>query len=493
MSRLPIVVATALALAGCAAHPPPPAVAGPAPQPLAVAVAPPPEPSPLAPLPEPFPAAPDRPRPSPAGTWIGAAGDSELLLAGERETYLGVWVDVPVIAREVHAPVALSLVIDTSGSMTGAKIAHARGAARDLVQHLADGDLVAIETFADEALERVPPTVLGPSTRPAILAAIASIRASGGTNMFDGLRAGESRVLAAPASYAVRRVLVISDGMANIGPSSPEILGQLAARGADRGVQVTAIGVGLEYDERTLNALAVRSSGRLYHLGEPRDMEAILARELELLDSTMATDAVVEIVPAPGVQLLGAEGVRADRVDGALHVPLGSMFGGQHRELAVRVRVAAPEAGGARPLASGRLRFRDPADGGVERMQEVVARYEITSDATAVERRANARTRAIVSVQEAAQIAVRAAQQLNAGQADEAGRDLARVEARLRDGAKKADDAQVRARMEQAAASMGAARAVAQRAAAAPAAAKPAAMRAGALDVNSAGMKAMGY
>jgi Ca-activated chloride channel family protein len=475
-----------LAVSGCAASPVVP-VAAPASAPLAVA-----GPPHAAPATEPT--TQDRPRAPASGSWIGAAGESELLLAGDRQSWLGVWVDVPSAARVVHAPVAVSLVIDTSGSMSGAKIEHARLAARELVEHLSDGDLVSVETFSDDARERVPPTVLGPATRGAVLASIASIAANGGTNMFDGLRAGESRALGAPSRYPVRRVIVVSDGMANVGPSSPDILGQLAARGADRGVQVTAIGVGLEYDERTLNALAVRSSGRLYHLGEPREMESILARELDLLESTMATDAVVEIVPAPGVQLLGVEGARADREGEALRVPLGSMFGGQHRELAVRVRVTSPgEANGARALASVRLRFRDPGDGGLERLQEVVARYETTTDATAVERRANARTRAIVSMQDAAQIAVRAAQAVNAGQLDTADRDLARAEQRLADAAKKADSAELRARMEKAAAGMSAARAVAQRAAAAPAAARPAAMRAGALDINHKGMEAAGY
>lgn len=490
MPRLPLALLVVLALAGCAERSRPPVIAA-RPAPVAVAVDP-AEPSAVV-EPDPFPGSPDRPFPAPPGTWIGAAGDSELLLAGDRETFLGVWVDVPTAMHVVHAPVAVSLVIDTSGSMAGAKIDHARTAARRLVEHLADGDLLSVETFSDEARERVSPTVLAPSTRAGILAEIRAIGASGGTNMFDGLRAGEARALGASARYPVRRVVVVSDGMANIGPSSPDILGQLAARGADRGVQVTAIGVGLEYDERTLNALAVRSSGRLYHLGDPRELEAILGRELDLLEATMATEAVVEIVPAPGVQLLGVEGVRAERVDGALHVPLGSMFGGQHRELAVRVRVNAPEDGGARPLASVRLRFHDPAEGGLERVQEVVARYEISNDAVAVEHRANARTRAIVSVQDAAQVAVRAAQQVNSGHLAEADRDLARAQARLEDGAKKAGSAELRSRMEQAATSMSAARSVARKAAAAPAAARPAAMRAGALDLNSAGMKALGY
>ena len=69
---------------------------------------------------------------------------------------------------------------------------------------------------------------------------------------------------------AVRSAMKIClDGRANVGPSSPEALGDLAARGTEDGVQVSAIGVGLDYDERTLGELARRSSGRMYHLEEP--------------------------------------------------------------------------------------------------------------------------------------------------------------------------------------------------------------------------------
>src|SRR5262249_13691636 len=150
-------------------------------------------------------------------------------------------------------------------------------------------------------------------------------------------------------------------------------------------VQVSAIGVGLDYDERTLNALAVRSSGRLYHLEEPRDMTAILDREVGLLQATAAAGAFVEIAPAPGVTIVAADGVRvAWQSGGVARVPLGTMFGGQHREMVLRVRVNAGSAAGGNEaghaLASVRLHFHDPADGGVERVQEVVARYQVTTD-----------------------------------------------------------------------------------------------------------------
>jgi Ca-activated chloride channel family protein len=291
---------------------------------------------------------------------------------------------------------------------------------------------------------------------------------------------------------------MISDGMANVGPSSPEVLGALASRGADGGVQVSAIGVGLDYDERTLDALAVRSSGRLYHLDEPREMTAILDREVGLLQATAATGAFVEISPAPGVQILGADNVRFDwQGGGVARVPLGTMFGGQHREMVLRVRVNAGAGEGAgdggKALASVRLHFRDPADGGVERVQEVVARFQITSDRARIEASANERTRTIMASQGAAAITVAAAQQINEGRFAAADQQLAEAEAKLKAAAAQAKDEAARQRVMAAATRVSAARASVRADAAAPSPPKPAATRAKALKMNHAAMMDMGF
>jgi Ca-activated chloride channel homolog len=435
----------------------------------------------------------DEPSKPASGPWVGAAGASDFVLTGTSDTVLGVWVDVPAAAHKGHAPAAVAMVIDTSGSMGGSKMENARVAARSFVEKLSDGDIVSIHTFADDASERVPPTVLSSSTRAAISRVIANLEPSGSTNLFDGLRLGENRTFSAPATHAVRRVVVISDGIANVGPSSPEVLGELAARGAQSGVQVTALGVGLDYDERTLNALAVRSSGRLYHLSEPREMSAMLERELSLLQATAATGAFVEIMPAPGVQLLGADGVRADWASGgALRIPLGTMFGGQHREMLVRLRVSAA-GDGTHPLASVRFHFQDPADGNLERVQEVVARYQVTTDRQALVQHQNAKTQTIVATQEAAQVTIAAAQKLNDGRFDMADKDLAVAENKLRASAAQAASADDKKRIMASATKISSVRAAAKAAAAAPAATSAPAKRARALDANQAGMEAAGF
>jgi len=437
------------------------------------------------------PADPEADRRPQNGPWIGAAGLSDLVMAGSSETSLGVWVDVPKKAKQTVPSSAVALVVDTSGSMGGVKIEHARLAARALVDKLSNGDLVGLYSFSDDVQERMPLTLLSATSRPSFSSAISLLTPSGGTNLFEGLRSGERAVFAAPATHPVKRIVVLSDGQANVGPTSPDVLGALAARGSEHGIQVTAVGVGLDYDENTLNALAVRSSGRLYHLAEPRELTAILQQEMGLLQATAATDAYVDIVPAPGVQLLGIEGVRATQNNGSMRVPLGSMFAGQHREMLVRVRVTA-QADGSHPLASVRLHFRDPSDGNLERVQETVARYEVTRDGAAIAKRQNGRTLEIVATTEASQLAASAAASASRGDVDKAAEDLAKAEQKLLAQAKVAKDDAERQRIAVNVTGIAKARKVTEAAAAAPAAAKPAAARAASLEANQARMRADG-
>lgn len=426
------------------------------------------------------------------GIWIGAAAEGEMLTSSTRETFLGVWVDVPEIRPEVRPPMELALVIDTSGSMAGAKIENARRAAATLVNDLKDGDIVALDTFSDTARTVVPPTRLTAESRARLLHAVGALGVSGSTNMFDGLTLAESQVAAAPATHSLRRIVVISDGIANVGPSSPETLGAIAERGLRFRAQITSLGVGNDYDERTLNALAVRSSGRLYHLGEPREMANILRSELALLNATIASDSFVEIVPAPGVALVGADGVRADWHDGgSLRIPLGALHAGQHREALVRVRITDPASfeGQTRSLASVRLRFRDAQDSDLERVQEVVARTQLTGDEAAVASHVSSRTKAIVAIQESARIQMAAAQRLNDGQFMDADKELARAEASLAAQARVVSAPAEKKRIAEAQTRVAAARATARAMPSKP----KAAQRNDALEMNASGMKDMGF
>ncbi len=424
------------------------------------------------------------------GAWVGVAADSDVLLAGDQTASLGVWIDAPQSRPHAHVPMDVSLVIDTSGSMAGAKIENARRAAGLLLDDLADGDIVSIVSFSDDARTLVEPTTLSTETRRSLKTRINQIQPNGSTNMFDGLGLGESHVARAPNTHAVRRVVVISDGIANVGPSSPEALGALAERGLRFHAQVTSLGVGTDYDERTLNALAVRSTGRLYHLGEPKEMASLMQHELDLLRSTVATDAFVEIVPAPGVELTGVEGIRSERGEaGALKLPLGALFSGQHREALVRIRITDPSVAPSRALASVRLHFRDPDDGDLPRIQEVVARASFSNDSTSVAKSENAKTKSIAAVMDASKLELGASQSAGQGQFAAADKQLEQAQLALETRAKATSDESERTRLVAVARKVAGARAQVQAAPSAPAASQ----RNVTLELNAAGMHDSGF
>jgi Ca-activated chloride channel family protein len=428
--------------------------------------------------------------PARAGAWVGAAPENDVLLAGSDTTAIGVWVDAPTTQPRTRVPMDVSLVIDTSGSMAGAKIDNARRAAGLLIDDLANGDIVSIVAFSDDAKTVLEPTVLTAQTRTALKARIAKLQPNGSTNMFDGLGLGETHVARAPTTHAVRRVVVISDGIANVGPSSPEALGALAERGLRFHAQVTSLGVGTDYDERTLDSLAVRSTGRLYHLTDPREMASLVQHELDLLRSTVATDAFVEVVPAPGVDLVAVEGCRSERGEGgALKLPLGALFSGQHREALVRVRMHDTMVTPQRAIASIRLHFRDPDDGDVPRIQEIVARAGFSSDPGVVAKSENARTRSIAAILDASKLELVASQSVNSGQFADADKQLAQAQRSLESRAAATTDENERGRLVAVAKKVAGARASVQAAPSAPAAAR----RATTLELNAAGMHDSGF
>lgn len=391
-----------------------------------------------------------------APAWIGAAPSRSVVVPGTGEpVWIGVWIDAPTGAPvAARPPMSLSLVVDTSGSMAGPKIENARLAATSLLEGVGTGDVVSIDAFSNDVRTLAPPTPVGPQTIGPLIEAVRGLAAMGGTNLYGGLEAGAAHA-AASRAHAIRRVIVISDGQANVGPSSPEDLGQLAARGTENGVQVSAIGVGLDYDERTLGELARRSSGRLYHLEEPSQLAAILDEEVRLLGATVATGAFLEVSAGPGVTLEGAAFADARDVNGRLRIKLGALHAGQRRELLVRAKVNG-SPGSEQQLATVRLVYQDRAREGRWSVQTMAVRGKLGDDARAAEASMNTQVQAIVARHEGAEAQRRAATLMNAGRGADAASELRKGEERVTAAAKRADDPAERARLTAQAARMSA-------------------------------------
>ena len=348
---------------------------------------------------------------------IEALSEYAELRPGEtREIHLGVFVNAEDIrAATRRAPIAVSLVIDISGSMHGEKIANARLAALRFLEALGADDQLSLSVFNESVSMLAPMAKLSPARREALGRAIRSLRPSGGTNLYGGLESAIRE--AARADAGARRVILISDGQGNVGPSDAHSLGRLASDGNERHVQVSAIGVGVDYDEAALSAIAIRSAGRYTHLRNPSMLAALVESELSRLSETVATEIVIEIRPRPGVIIEPiTPGIIRD--GDRLRVPIGALHGGQHRELLFRAQLERSSAA-KETLAEIRLEGKG-ADG-----DRIAKRTSI--ETTFRDRARSSREPKVVALIEehrAAEAELRAAEALSRGAVDEARRAL---------------------------------------------------------------------
>lgn len=370
----------------------------------------------------------------------GAAGpvafsvglESPVVLRGsDGQGYLVVdLAAAPVQASPVRPGMAVALVVDRSGSMSGEKIERAREAAASFIAGLADGDVVAIFQYDGEVELVAPPTVVDPGTRRWLIGAVSTITPRGATNLYGGLVSGIAALSGPEAERPVRRVVLISDGLANVGPSSPAEIGAEASRAAASGISVTAVGVGLDYDEGLLGTLAYASGGRFYHLTHPAQMASILEAELDALAHTVARQVLIQVRPAPGVRVLDATGASMARGPGsAVSLGVGDLLAGQSRPVVLTLALPT-RSGGARSAGTVTLAYRDPDGRPYSAATEVG--YELTTTAAAVEAAVDPRLALAVERHRAATASLEAARLVGAGDADGASAHLAQQAERLR-------------------------------------------------------------
>ena len=196
--------------------------------------------------------------------------------------------------HELRPPVNLALVIDRSGSMGGEKIDKAKEAAREVLRHLSSDDIFSLVTFSSDVRTLIPARPVGDGSD--IERAIESIEAGGNTAIFAGVSQGASELRKySESNDGVNRVVLLSDGLANVGPSSPEELGRLGAALMKEGISVTTVGLGLGYNEDLMTRLAQRSDGNTYFVEASGDLPRIFAAELGDVLNVIARRVVVEI------------------------------------------------------------------------------------------------------------------------------------------------------------------------------------------------------
>lgn len=290
----------------------------------------------------------------------GRLGHSRLAAQSGEETFVLVNVRADAAARGRDARRHLTILIDRSGSMQGAKLEQAIQAAQGAVRRLSDGDLVSVVDYSTRANVLVQPSPVNDDTRERVVSAVSRLGADGDTCISCAL--DESREILSGRPGFVSRVLLLSDGEATSGVRDLEGMHRVAESVRNAGATVTTIGLGVDYNERMMAGIARDTNGRHHFAESPSSLAAIFDQELSGLERSVARDARLELELGAGVEVMDVAGLGFTREGSRVLVSLGTFSAGEERTVLARVRVA-PGQSGERPVAFARLSYEDLATG----------------------------------------------------------------------------------------------------------------------------------
>jgi Ca-activated chloride channel family protein len=268
----------------------------------------------------------------------------------------------PPARHDERPPLHLALVVDTSGSMRGAKIASARQSARYLVEHLKPTDQLALIGFDSDVHLHA---TLGATDKTRLAAVIDRMRAGSMTNLSGGWLKGLEE-LGRLAEAPTRTVLLLSDGHANQGIVNHDELATIATGARNNGITTTTIGFGNDFDEELMTAIGDAGAGRSYYAASPEDAPALFAEEFDGLATLVAQNISVEITPTSDVKLLGIlNEYPVTEVPDGLQIHMGDAFGDDLRRLVFELHIPRLTELGPRHVADIIVRYAT-VDGDVD-------------------------------------------------------------------------------------------------------------------------------
>lgn len=195
-------------------------------------------------------------------------------------------------------PLNLCLVVDKSTSMQGEKMDMVKATAVQLMRSLRPEDVFSLVSFSDRA-EVVVPAALG-GDRKKLESRIHSMQPSGATEIFHGLQAGMREVQRTIDPSRINHIILLTDGH-TYGDETACL--ELAEQAARQNIGITGMGIGSEWNDIFLDALASRTGSNASYISEPRDIQRLLVEKFNALLSTFADEVTLEFKPIEGIQI----------------------------------------------------------------------------------------------------------------------------------------------------------------------------------------------
>ncbi|PFG65477.1 Ca-activated chloride channel family protein [Propionibacteriaceae bacterium ES.041] len=281
-----------------------------------------------------------------------------------RTRVLRVGVQAAEQDPRTRPPANLTFVIDVSGSMAPPeRLGLVKSSLHQLVGALRPDDTVGIVVYSDNTRVVLGPTRAARADR--IRGVIDDLRTEGSTNVEAGLALGYEQALAQRREGALNRVVLLSDGVANVGNTGPEAILQTIGKAAQQRIDLVTVGFGLDpYNDTLMEQLADRGNGFHAYVDDEIEARRIFVQRLASTLVVTARDAKAQVSFDPdqveSYRLLGYENrdvadedFRDDSVD-------GGEVGAGHSVTALYEVTLRPGGVPVRPLATATIRYQHP-------------------------------------------------------------------------------------------------------------------------------------
>lgn len=271
-------------------------------------------------------------------------------------------------------PLNVSFVLDRSGSMHGEKLAYTKKAVNFAIEHLGNEDIASVVTFDNYVNVLIPAEKV--VHKDSIVQRVSEIIPGGCTNLSGGLLKGASLVRENVVDGLINRVVLLTDGLANDGIVDPAKLVAMVKGLKEKHISVSTLGVGDDFQEDLLVAMAEAGNGNFYFIETPERIPEIFQEELQGLLSVTGQNLELSIVPAEHVAvtaILGYEPVWSPEV----MLKLPDMYNGDIKTVLVELQVK-PQAEGSLPLGKVFFHYDDVAG----ELATVKYEIEVTADVT---------------------------------------------------------------------------------------------------------------
>lgn len=251
-------------------------------------------------------------------------------------------------------PLNLAIVLDRSGSMSHEKLRLAHEAAARAIELLKERDRFAVVVYDDEIDVVSPSRPATPESRRTAMAALSRVHARGSTNLAGGWLTGAEQLALHQREEYVQRCLLLTDGLANVGMVDPDEIENHAAQLRKRGIATSTFGIGVDFNEVLLDAMARSGGGNFYYVESAPQIADFLTSELKEVLEVVARDVEIEVEAGPAVEVQALRLVR----EAGRRVRVGDLVSDQQMDILLHFRFP-PGAIGETMAAAIRIHGRD--------------------------------------------------------------------------------------------------------------------------------------